>query len=63
MRLWYFFMGTGAMAIAGLFFFASFALWHSGRYDGGGSPRPMLVVLNAAAGLAFLGLCVWLYSL
>lgn len=63
MRLWYFLMGTGAMAISGLFFFASFAMWDSGRRDASYSPRPKLVALTAGAGVAFLGLCLWLYLL
>lgn len=63
MRLWYFFMGTGAMAVSGIFVFASFAMWHSGRYDASYSPRPVLAALTAGAGVTFMGLCVWLLSL
>lgn len=51
------------MAVSGLFFFASFAMWHSGRYDESHSPRPVLVTLTAGAGVAFMGLCLWLFSL
>jgi hypothetical protein len=62
-RVWYFFLATGVLGVACVFFFFAFAIWSSGRTDSNAVPRPKLVTLDIVAGMALTGLCLWILSL
>lgn len=63
MRVWYFFISLGLFAISAISFFVSFATWESTRRVPEIPSRPLRIAVSAGAGVALLGLSLFLLTL
>ncbi|WP_329255873.1 hypothetical protein OG223_31460 [Streptomyces sp. NBC_01478] len=63
MKLWYFFISVGFLAISATSFFVSFSLWESARRVSTIESKPKRVALWAGVGVVFLVLAVFVLTL
>lgn len=63
MKLWYFVISVGFLAVSAISFFASFSMWESARRVSTIQSNPKRVALWAGVGVMFLVLAVFVLTL